>query len=194
MCTGTRTLGRDGRELNRVVAADGTEAEVMGRRQAAEYARFFKDRLPGCEQSWISQTGVQVGVRQTRQIVGEKKLTTDDVIQHRKDKDAIAISAWPVELHTGTKPRIEWVLDDHYEIPYGCFVPARGENMLVSGRCLSADHVAMASARVTAQCFTYGQAIGHAATIALRDKISPRKIQGRDLRAILNKEGARLDG
>lgn len=194
LCNCTRILGRDGRELNPMIAEDFTEAEIMGRRQAAEYARFFKDRLPGCEKSWISQTGVQVGVRQTRQIVGEKKLTTDDVIRHAKDKDAIAISAWPVELHSGTKPRIEWVLDDHYEIPYGCFVPTRGESMLVAGRCLSADHVAMASARVTAQCFTYGQAIGHAAAIALRDKVSPRKIQGRELRAIMNKEGARLDG
>lgn len=194
LCNCTRILGRDGRELNPLKAADITEAEIMGRRQAAEYARFFRDRLPGCERSWISQTGVQVGVRQTRQIVGERRLTTEDVIARRKDKDAIAVSAWPVELHSGAKPRIEWVLDDHYEIPFGCFVPKRGESLLVAGRCLSADHVAMASARVTAQCFAYGQAIGHAAAIAVRDKISPRGIKGRDIRLLMNRDGAGLDG
>jgi hypothetical protein len=194
LCNCTRIVGRDGRELNPLMVADVTEAEIMGRRQAAEYARFFKDRLPGCERSWISQTGVQVGVRQTRQIVGERLLSTDDVLAHRKDRDAIALSAWPVELHSGAKPRIEWVLDDHYEIPFGCFVPKRGESLLVAGRCLSADHVAMASARVTAQCFAYGQAIGHAAALAVRERISPRNIKGSDIRTLMNRDGARLDG
>ena len=90
-------------------------------------------------------------------------------------------------------PRVSWLLNDYYEVPYGCFVPRRGENILMAGRCLSAEHEAMASARVTAQCFAYGHAIGHAAAFALRERKQPRAIDGAELRQILNADGARLD-
>jgi hypothetical protein len=84
-------------------------------------------------------------------------------------------------------------LNDVYEVPFGCFVPQRGEGLLVAGRCLSAEHEAVASARVTAQCFSYGHAIGHAAAITVRDRIAPRTISGSALREILNRDGARLN-
>jgi len=171
---------------------DITEAEIVGRRQARAYAKFFREYLPGCERSFINDTGVQVGVRQTRQVVGAARLTNADVVGKHKNPDAIARSAWPIELHTGEKPRVEWLRDDFYEIPYGCFVPERGDNLLVAGRCLSAEHEAMASARVTAQCFAYGQAVGLAAAIAVRNRMQPREVAGRDLRDELNRRGAKL--
>jgi hypothetical protein len=74
----------------------------------------------------------------------------------------------------------------------GCFVPQRGENLLFAGRCLSAEHEAVASARVTAQCFSYGHAIGHAATIAVREQMRPRETRGEDVRMVLNRDGAQL--
>lgn len=83
-----------------------------------------------------------------------------------------------------------WLFDDYYEIPYECFVPARGEGLLAAGRCLSAEHEAMASARVTAQCFSYGHAIGMAAAVCIREKIAPRALDGRDVRAELEHAGA----
>jgi hypothetical protein len=61
-------------------------------------------------------------------------------------------------------------------------VPERGESILVAGRCLSAEHEAMASARVTAQCFSYGHAIGHAAALAILENISPRTLNGAEPR------------
>lgn len=192
LCNATRVLGRDGRDLNPLLVRDITEAEIAGRRQARAYADFFREYLPGCERSFLNDTGVQVGVRQTRQIVALARLTNDDVLQKRKHPDAIARSAWPIELHAGEKPRVEWLRDDYYEVPYGCFVPERGDNLLVAGRCLSAEHEAMASARVTAQCFAYGQAVGLAAAIAVRERIQPRDIAGRDLREELDRRGARL--
>ena len=96
-------------------------------------------------------------------------LTNKEVASGAKFADGIARSPWPIELHSGERPKVEWLLNDVYEIPFGCFVPTKGENILVAGRCLSAEHEAVASARVTAQCFGYGQAIGHAATMAIRD-------------------------
>jgi hypothetical protein len=84
-------------------------------------------------------------------------------------------------------------LNDWYDVPYGCFVPERGEGLLAAGRCLSAEHEAVASARVTAQCFAYGHAIGHAAAICAREGVEPRTLRGADLRVLLNRDGAQLD-
>ncbi len=194
LCNCTRIIGEDGRELNPLFWKDFSEAEIMGRRQAREYARFFKATLTGCENSFVNDMAVQVGVRQTRQIEGQTKLMNTDVVQGTKFADGIARSPWPIELHAGIKPKVEWLLNDVYEIPFGCFLPQRGQKLMVAGRCLSAEHEAVASARVTAQCLSYGHAIGHAAVIAVKDSVEPSDIAGRDIRQILNREGAQLDG
>ena len=119
-------------------------------------------------------------------------LSNGEVTSGAKFASGVARSAWPIELHTGARPRLEWLVDDCYEIPYECFVPERGESLLTTGRCLSAEHEAMASARVTAQCFSYGHAIGHAAAVAVRERLAPRRIDGIALRAILDRDGADL--
>ncbi|MFT3663497.1 FAD-dependent oxidoreductase [Piscinibacter sp.] len=193
LCNATRIIGRDGRELNAVLTADFTEAEIEGRKQVREYERFLRGHVPGCENAWLNDTGVQVGVRQTRQIAGMQTLHNTDVTGKARFASAIARSPWPIELHSGEKPQLVWLFDDYYEIPYECFVPEFGESILMAGRCLSAEHEAMASARVTAQCFSYGHAIGHAAVLAVRDRIAPRAISGAEIRALLNRDGAQLD-
>jgi hypothetical protein len=192
LCNCTRVIGRDGRELNAMLIEDLTEAEIEGRVQVREYARFFKDYLAGCEQSFVNDTGVQVGIRQTRQILGRATLRNEDVTRGTKFRDGIARSPWPIELHSGDKPKLVWLTNDYYEIPFDCFVPKRGEGLLAAGRCLSAEHEAMASARVTAQCFSYGHAIGHAASIAVQEGLSPRAVDAIEVRERLNGEGAQL--
>jgi len=193
LCNCTRIVGDDGRDLNPVLLEDMSAAERLGRLQARQYADFFRKYLAGCEQSFLVDTGVQVGVRQSRQINGLACLAGQDVVRAVKRPDGIARSPWPIELHSGKAPKLVWIIDDYYEIPYGCFVPNRGEGLLVAGRCLSAEHEAMASARVTAQCFSYGQAIGHAAALCVKEDIAPRAVDGRDLRLLLNRDGALLD-
>lgn len=193
LCNCTRIVGADGRELNPLFWRDFSEAEREGRRQAREYARFFRDRLVGCGNAFVNDMAVQVGVRQTRQVEGRAKLMNADVVAGTKRRDGIARSPWPIELHAGERPKVEWLLNDVYEIPFGCFLPAKGRGLMVAGRCLSAEHEAVASARVTAQCFGYGHAIGHAAVVALRDRVAPADIAGEDLRIILNRDGAGLD-
>lgn len=192
LCNCTRVLGADGRDLNPIVARDFTEAEIEGRRQMREYHRFFRDHLTGCEDATVVDTGVQVGVRQTRQARGISLLRNADVLAGAKFRDGIARSPWPIELHDGERPRVEWLLDDFYEIPYGCLVPTRGASLLVAGRCLSAEHEAVASARVTAQCFSYGHAAGIAAAMAIGAGVQPRELAGEDVRAQLDDDGAGL--
>jgi len=192
LCNSTRVVGRDGRELHPLVAADLTEAEFEGRKQVRQYEAFYRETLAGCEKAFVNDTGVQVGVRQTRQIVGTERISNDWVVQGRKTPDAIARSPWPIELHSGTKPRLSWLYDDWYEIPLGCLIPRRGEGILAAGRCLSAEHEAMASARVTAQCFGYGQAIGHAAALVVQQKFGVRDVRAADVRTLLKEDGVEL--
>jgi hypothetical protein len=193
LCNATRIIGADKRELNPLKWRDLTEAEIRGRAQVRAYLEFFRDHIEGCENAFVNDTGVQVGVRQTRQIRGLATLCNDDVIGARKNKDGIARSPWPIEMHRGEKPKLVWIYDDYYEIPYGCFVPQRGESLLAVGRCLSAEHEAMASARVTGPCFGYGQAVGLAAAICIKESLAPRALAGADLRVELNRLGAKLD-
>lgn len=193
LCNCTRIIGRDGRELNPLIAEDLTEAEFQGRLQVREYERFFRDYLEGCENATVLDTGVQVGIRQSRQVQGVSTLGNDEVVAGTKFKTGIARSAWPIEQHAGALPKLEWLFGDYYEIPYECFVPEQGESLLTAGRCLSAEAEAMASARVTAQCFSYGHAIGHAAAIAVHENIAPRDIDPLQVRHAVNQEGAQLD-
>ncbi|WP_126283153.1 FAD-dependent oxidoreductase [Burkholderia stagnalis] len=193
LCNCTRVTGADGRELNAALYRDLSEAEANGRDQVREYARFFRAYLAGCESSWVNDTAVQVGVRQTRQAQGVATLRNADILAGAKFADGVARSPWPIELHSGNRPRVEWLLNDYYEVPFGCFVPASGESLLFAGRCLSAEHEAVASARVTAQCFSYGHAVGHAAALAANERIAVRHIDGRDIRMLLDRDGAGLD-
>jgi len=194
LCNCTRILGPDGRELNTLIAADFTDAELEGRKQVHDYANFFRDHLAGCEKGYVIDTGVQVGVRQSRQGKGTALLKNADILAGTKFSDGIARSPWPIELHAGAKPKLEWLFNDFYEVPYGCFVPERGQSLLFAGRCLSAEHEAVASARVTAQCFSYGHAIGHAAALAVRNKVQPRDIAGTEVRDAVSRDGAKLNG
>lgn len=193
LCNCTRVIGRDGRELKAYLVEDLSEAEIAGRRQMREYARFFRDNIPGCENARVTDTGVQVGIRQSRSAVGVERLSNDDVVSARKRRDGIARSPWPIELHSGERPKLHWILDDFYEVPFGALIPERGENLLVAGRCLSAEHEALASARVTAQCFQYGQAAGLAAAESVRTGIALRNLAGARVRELMNAAGARLD-
>ncbi len=165
----------------------------MARKQVYEYARFFKEEIPGCEKSFVNDLSCEVGVRQTRSIVGVEQLKNEDVAHARKRPDGIARCPWPIELHDGETPYMFWLLDDYYEIPYGALVPQKGEGILAAGRNICAEHQALASCRVTAQCFGYGQAAGIAADLAIRQGKELRDLKGEEIRGELDREGARLD-
>ena len=189
----TLITGRDGRSLNVLDPDDHTEAEQIAREQVREYAKFFKEYIPGCEMSFVNDLSCEIGIRQTRSIVGIDKITNADVETSRKRSDGIVRCPWPIELHNGEKPYLFWLINDYYEIPYGALVPNKGENIIVAGRNLSAEHQALASCRVTAQCFGYGHAAGLAADKAIKENKSFREIKGEEIRILLNNENAKLD-
>ena len=188
----TRLAGQDGHMLNPVNPEDRTEAEILGRKAVREYERFFRDFVPGCENIFLVDTGVEVGVRQTRSILGVATLTNDDVVSCRKRPDGVVRSPWPIELHSGEKPKLHWLLDDYYEIPFGALIPEKHEGIILAGRCLSAEHEALASGRVTAQCFEMGHAVGVASTLAVRSGRKLRDIPGEEVRTKMAAQGSRL--
>ena len=189
----TLLTGRDGRALNVCNPEDHTEAEIVGRRQVQEYARFFREHIPGCEHSFINDCSPEVGVRQTRSIRGIARLTNDDVDHARKRSDGICRCPWPIELHAGETPYLFWLINDYYEVPYGSLVPETGEHLLVAGRNLCAEHQALASCRVTAQCFEYGHAAALAADLSIRRDLPLRELSGAESRAGMTHTGPRLD-
>lgn len=155
-----------------------TAAEIEGRRQAYEYLRFFRDRLPGCEAAFISSLGHQIGIRETRRIVGRATVTERDVLTGRRGEDGIALCAAPIEdHHAGSDTRWAPVGGDGiYSIPYAALLPVGADDLVVAGRCLSAEHAAQASARNSAQAFATGEAAGYAIAAAAGAGTTPAEV------------------
>ena len=172
-----------------------TRAEIEGRRQVQEYHRFLRDLVPGFERSVVVATSPAIGVRESRRVIGDYRLTRDDVLDAHRFDDEVAMCGAPIEDHvagTGTT----WTYVPHggvYGIPYRCLLPIGVEGMLVAGRCFSATHEAHASARSMATCMAMGQAAGTAAAFAVASGVTPRSIDTRELRARLEEDGALLD-
>ena len=147
-----------------------TSAEIEGRRQAEVYAAFLKDFVPGYEKSVLADLSTQIGVRESRRIFGEYRLTKKDVLAARSFEDAIAQCGAPIEdHHSGGDTIWEYLPEgETYGIPYRCLKPQRVEGLLVVGRCLSADHDAHASVRSMGQCMAMGQAAGASAALSVR--------------------------
>lgn len=164
-----------------------TYAEIAARKQMIDYAQFFRENIPGCEDSFIGETACEVGVRQTRSIEAVYTLKNSDVESCRKFDDGIVKSAWPIELHKGEAPKLHWLINSYYEIPFRTLQPKGIENLLIAGRCLSAEHEALASARVTAQCFEYGRAAAIGVLLSLEQGCNTSEVDGRQVRELMSK-------
>jgi len=186
LVNGTKITGFDGRALDVTDPIDHSEAEQFSIYQAKAFFNFLKEEIPGCENAYFIDYAQEVGVRQTRSITGVKRLTNEDVVNGRKLKDTIARSSWPIELHYGSKPKTEWLIDDYYDVPFGALVPSSGQNVIVAGRCLSAEHEALASCRVTAQCFEYGRAAAMATDLSLKFDLNYQDIDGIEITSLMN--------
>jgi glycine/D-amino acid oxidase-like deaminating enzyme len=171
-----------------------TRAEVDGRRQVREYARFLRDRVPGFESSVVVSTSPAIGIRESRRIHGDYILTRDDVLTGRRFDDEIALCGAPIEdHHAGGDTEWQYVGQGGvYGVPYRALLPAGIEGLLVAGRCFSSTHDAHASARSMATCMAMGQAAGTAAAMA-RAGVSPRAVDVALLRERLAADGALLE-
>jgi hypothetical protein len=171
-----------------------TQAEIEGRRQAMEYARFLRDYVPGYERAQLSWLSHPIGVRETRRIYGRYRLTREDCLSAHKFPDAIAACGAPIEDHRpGVDTQWEYLPDGMtYDVPYRTLLPQKIDGLLVAGRCFSATHDAHASCRSMAQTMAMGQAAGTAAALAVQRDVLPHELDIPALQERLIQMGAKF--
>jgi hypothetical protein len=185
----TKVLGTDVWDLS--------YAEWESRRQMRQIAAFLRHYVPGFEMGYVVQSGTQIGVRETRRVLGDYQLTVDDILQARKFPDVIARSSYPVDIHNpeGTGTLLKRLPPgEAYDIPLRCLLPQAVEGLLVAGRCISGTHEALSSYRVMPVSMATGQAAGVCAALAVRQGKPPRAIPVREVQEELVRQGANLDG
>jgi len=179
---------------------DLTKAEIEGRKQATALVKFARKYLPGFENAYLLRTAAQIGVRETRRIIGEYVFCAEDVIKGAKFEDAIARLAYPIDVHSGKGEGYTKTEEsnrpaapqdgDWYEVPYRCLVPLEIDNLLVAGRCVSSTQEGHGAIRIMPCCIAMGQAAGTAAAIAIQDNVTPRKVSIPKLLEALRSQGA----
>jgi len=163
---------------------DLSRAQSEGHRNAWQVHQVLKKRVPGFEDSYISNTATQVGVRETRRIIGEYTMTGMDIVKAQKFSDTIARGAYPIDIHdpTGSGGELIRIKEgEYYDIPFRSLIPKTINNLLVAGRCISATHEAQASIRITATCTAMGEAAGNAAALCVKNGLEPRNLNIEEL-------------
>ena len=176
-----------------------SQAEIEGRRQSFVYEEFFRQEVPGYEESKIIGLSHQIGVRETRRVYGEYRLKKDDCLSGQIPKDSIFLCGAPIEDHrkgvNGEDETFWQYIPNNgvYGVPYGTIVPKGSERTWVVGRCFSATHDAHASCRSMAQTMSMGQAAGTAATLSLDADAAANNLDIHQLLAKLEQLGAVLE-
>jgi hypothetical protein len=180
-------------------AEELTRAEIEGRRQAFVYESFFRECVPGFEASHIIGLSHQIGVRETRRVYGEYRLTKADCLNVARFEDRVLLCGAPIEDHRAVLGGSEETVWDYvpggaaYDVPYRTLLPRGRDEMWVVGRCFSATHDAHASCRSMAQTMSMGAAAGTAAALSLSLKSGARDVPIDQLQALLRKQGALLE-
>ncbi len=190
-------------QVNPLDPWDLTRAEREGREQAWQCAEALKRHAPGYEQAYLLDTNAHIGLRDSRRIHGMATVTGDDALLFRKYADGIARSSWDIDIwpaESYSAPAVDRESDayqlrkakmlagDYFDIRYGCLVAAGVDNLLVAGRCLSAERTAQASLRIQQTCQSTGQAAGTAAALSLRAGTTPRELNPQTVVAQLKKD------
>lgn len=184
-------------KLSAVDAFDLTAAEIDGRRQAHETFRFFKENIPGFENAHLIRTGPNIGIRESRRIVGEYILTAGDLVRSVMFPDTVAMGGYPIDIHSpdgkssGPLPKLRrgaW-----YAVPYRCLIAKECTNLITSGRCISVTHEALGAVRVTPILMAVSQGAGSAAAMAALSNGDTLHVDTAALRERLRKDGAFLD-
>jgi hypothetical protein len=172
---------------------DLTYGEQQGRQQAWHIAQFLKQMVPGFENSYLLAIAPQIGIRETRRILGEYVLTEEDVLTGRSFSNSVGVNCWPIERHSKGKVDWKWIAGRGYhDIPFSCLVPLGVRNLLVAGRCASFSATAQAALRVSGPCFVMGQAAGTAAAHNVAANLSGKETDIQALQTRLRKDGVFL--
>ena len=185
----------------RVVKADPTDpfavsrAEILARRQIHEIVEFLKKSSDAFENATLVSIATEIGVRESRKLLGEYVLTAEDLLSLTIFEDAVALGNYDIDIHNpaGTGTNIHYFKDgEYYSIPYRSFLPKELDNLLVAGRCLSATHEAQAAVRVMPICACMGDAVGTAIAVAKKTGKNTHTLSVQTVREKLIAHGACL--
>jgi hypothetical protein len=189
----TQLARNDGTAINGLKPDDLTRGEIDGRRQAMKAFEFLRT-VPGFEKSYIVDLPPQLGIRETRRILGGYRLSGEDVLGCASFGDSIGVNGWPMESHVAGDVIFKFPpipqSRGFNELPYRMLVPAGLDNLLMAGRCASMTHDGQSAARVSGACFAMGEAAGTAAALALGGNTPPRDIAVDKLQLQLKRQGA----
>jgi len=192
----TQLANPDGSPVDATDAEQLSRAEVDGRRQIVDFFGFLRESAPGFENAYILEIAPQVGVRETRRIVGDYQLTEADVLGCASFDDTIGVNGWPIEAHVAGDIVFKWQDSPdgrgYNQLPYRMILPRGIDNLLVAGRCASMTHMGQSAARVSGACFVMGQAAGTAASLASDLGTTPRQLGAARLQEALARDGVFL--
>jgi len=192
----TQLSNEDGSPIDGTDVAQLTRGEIQGRAQARDTFAFIRDNAPGFEDAYIVDLAPQIGIRETRRIVGPYQVTEHDIRACVDFPDTIGVNGWPVEAHVAGDVdfRFPYAEDTRgfNQLPFRMVLPQRVRNLMVVGRCASMTQWGQSSARVTGPCFVMGQAAGTAADLALSAGVAVQDVDVTALQARLSADGAYL--
>lgn len=174
---------------------DRARQEIVSQTCLYDVAEAMRLYVPGFENAYLSIIASQLGVRESRRIIGDYKLTLDDFRAAREFEDTIGRGAMPAGVHTPdgvTMTVYDLPPGKSMTIPYRCMLPQKTEGLLVAGRCVSYESPVANCIRNMAQCMVMGQAVGTAAALAVEHGTTPRKVDIQLLQATLRGQGAIL--
>ncbi|MBQ0026625.1 MAG: FAD-dependent oxidoreductase [Lachnospiraceae bacterium] len=184
----TRILNADGTKTE-----DLTRAEIEGLEQAHRVFNFMKKNAKGFENARLAEIADTIGIRETRHIEGEYRLSGDEVANCVVQPDAIACMATNMDNHNLNDPGgslMPPTKGEYFGVPYLCLVAKGVDNLLVAGRAISADPIAASATRMMPCCMAFGQAAGTAAAIAFKNNQKPKDVDVQALRQTLRDQGA----
>jgi hypothetical protein len=178
-----------------------TANEIAARDHIRRFVVFLRKHAPPFQNCVLVDSGAQIGIRETRRIVGEFQLTAEHILQGRGFQDSIGLGGHVIDIHSPAgsraKPTGSYRQERRriapYQIPYRCLLPRKVDNLLVAGRPISATHEAHATLRVMGTAMVTGQAAGTAAALAVSERCHPRRLEPEQLRQRLAEQGVLLD-
>ena len=184
-----RLLNFDGSDIH-----DLSNGEMEAHLQIPRLIKMFKENVPGFENCFLTSINASIGVRESRRVMGVKKLNHEDAIAGKKPDDTIALCSYFIDVHNGAGQGTYRVsIDEPFGIPYGCLVSKDIPNLMMAGRDISTDHLAFGATRIMNVCMAVGQAAGIASSMAVDEKIDPQNVDTDELRKKLREEKAILE-
>lgn len=196
-----------GGNIGHVFGVDGTDEHSLtkgiidARMRMPEYQKYYNTYLEGYERAKIVVSGHELGIRETRRVLGEYVLTAESYFNHASFHDEIGRYCYPIDIHPsaiGKKEKFDNIYEQDYEkgksygIPYRCLLPKNTKNLLTAGRSISADREMMGSLRVMPCCYVTGMAAGAAAALSVQQGVDLRELDLEKLQKTLKKMGAYL--